>query len=68
MENKWKRPVNKDLWEQVEVFLAKTKEKGGEEMGWWSEDGAWPGAVDEFVAFVREKRAGVGGVDKMDVE
>jgi hypothetical protein len=34
--------VNKDLWEQVEVFMRKSLED--EEMGWWSPDGAWPGA------------------------
>ncbi|EDN09389.1 predicted protein [Histoplasma mississippiense (nom. inval.)] len=47
VEESWKRPVNKDLWEQVEVFMRKTKED--ETFDWWSEDGAWPGAIDEFV-------------------
>lgn len=35
-----------------------------ESLGWWSEDGAWPGVLDEFVAFVAEKRAEA----EMDVE
>ncbi|KAI5293292.1 Scaffold-type E3 ligase [Ascosphaera atra] len=48
------RPVNKDLWEQVEVFLEKAKED--ESLGWHSEDGAWPGALDEFAVFVKAKR------------
>lgn len=50
------RPVNKDLWNQFCELVAKTKEGEGENLEWWSEDGAWPTAVDDFVAFVREKR------------
>ncbi|KAA8648133.1 DCN1 family protein [Aspergillus tanneri] len=60
LEGRGKRPVNKDLWEQVEVFMRKTHED--EYFGWWSEDGAWPGALDDFVSWVQEKRGG------MDVE
>ena len=70
LEAKWKKSVNKDMWEQTGVFALKCLEDG--EMGWWSEDGAWPGVLDEFVGYVREKRkseAGGGGeVDGMDVE
>jgi DCN1-like protein 1/2 len=25
-------------------------------LSFWSEDGAWPGVIDEFVAYVKEKR------------
>lgn len=35
-----------------------------ETMSWWSEDGAWPGVLDDFVTFVNEKREGTS----MDVE
>lgn len=31
-------------------------------MGWWDENGAWPGVIDEFVAWVGEKR----GVERME--
>ncbi|KAK5085796.1 Scaffold-type E3 ligase [Lithohypha guttulata] len=62
-EGKNKRPVNKDLWNQVAELVAKTREEGGETLGWWSEDGAWPTAVDEFVAFVKEKREKGGAMD-----
>jgi len=57
------RPVNKDLWNQVAELVNKTREAGGEKLEWWSEDGAWPTAVDDFVAFVKEKRGpeAVGG-------
>lgn len=50
------RPVNKDLWNQVAELVTKTKEPGGETLEWWNEDGAWPTAVDDYVAFVKEKR------------
>jgi DCN1-like protein 1/2 len=55
-ETKHKRPANKDLWNMVGELVNKTAEPGGENMNWWSEDGAWPMAVDEFVTFVKEKR------------
>ncbi|ERF72323.1 hypothetical protein EPUS_06079 [Endocarpon pusillum Z07020] len=58
-EAKYKRPANKDLWNMVGELVNKTAEPGGENMDWWSEDGAWPMAVDEFVAFVKEKRGDV---------
>ncbi|KAL1961174.1 hypothetical protein VTO42DRAFT_3119 [Malbranchea cinnamomea] len=63
MESKWKRPINKDLWEQTEVLMRKTHED--ESMSWWNPEGAWPGAIDDFVAFVQEKR---GKANSMDVE
>lgn len=58
-----KRPVNKDLWNQVAELVNKTREPGGEDLSWWSEDGAWPTAVDDFVAFVKEKRSSEGAMD-----
>lgn len=64
MEEKVKRPVNKDLWEQVEVFMRKTLED--ENFTWWSADGAWPGALDEFVAYVQTKKG--KGSEAMEVE
>ncbi|KAJ5313474.1 uncharacterized protein N7443_000358 [Penicillium atrosanguineum] len=63
LEGRGKKPVNKDLWEQVEVFMRKSLED--EEFGWWSPDGAWPGALDEFVDYVKERR---GKGSEMDVE
>ncbi|BCR96835.1 DCN1 family protein [Aspergillus luchuensis] len=61
LEERGKRPVNKDLWEQVEVFMRKTMED--ENFGWWSADGAWPGALDDFVEWVQKKRG-----EDMEVE
>ena len=62
LEGRGKKPVNKDLWEQFEVFLRKAHED--EQFGWWSPDGAWPGALDDFVAYVQRKRNG----SQMDIE
>jgi DCN1-like protein 1/2 len=60
-----KRPVNKDLWNMVGELVLKTKEPDGESLNWWTEDGAWPMAVDDFVTYVKEKRK-VNG-DTMDI-
>lgn len=65
LEGRGKRPVNKDLWEQTEVFMRKTRED--ESCSWWSPDGAWPGTVDEFVQWVQEKRGGKNP-EQMEVE
>lgn len=68
MEDKWKRPVNKDLWEQAELFMRKTTED--ESLRWWSMDGAWPGAIDDFVGYVQVKRGkgSAGGTEAMEIE
>lgn len=68
LETRWKKSVSKDMWDQTGVFALKSLED--ESMGWWSEDGAWPGVLDEFVFYVRERRGGtvVGEVEsEMDV-
>ncbi len=54
LETKWKKGVNRDMWDQLLVFAMKTIEM--DDLSFWSEDGAWPGAIDEFVMFVKEKR------------
>ncbi|KAL2258885.1 hypothetical protein VTK26DRAFT_7630 [Humicola hyalothermophila] len=50
---KWTRSVSRDLWNQTFVFAAKTLED--ETLSFWSEDQAWPGLIDEFVVWCREK-------------
>jgi DCN1-like protein 1/2 len=62
-ESHSKRPVNKDLWNMVGELVLRTKQPGGESFDWWTEDGAWPMAIDEYVAFMK-KRNGDG--DSMD--
>lgn len=54
---KWTKSVNKDMWNQTFVFFEKTMED--ESLSFWSEDGAWPGVIDEFVAYTKEKRGDV---------
>lgn len=54
MTNKNKRPVNKDAWDQTFAFAEKTLEHG--DVSFWSEDGAWPGVIDEFVEWVKDKQ------------
>ncbi|KKY21127.1 putative defective in cullin neddylation protein 1 [Phaeomoniella chlamydospora] len=75
-EAKVKRPVNKDLWNMFGEMVFKIQEEEAKGVtttdgngykagfGWWSEEGAWPGAVDEFVEWVAERRKGAGvGMD-----
>lgn len=75
LEERWRKGVSKDMWDQTGIFVLKSLED--ESMGWWSEDGAWPGVLDEFVGYVRERRkeggyagvgAGAGGDGNGDVE
>jgi DCN1-like protein 1/2 len=58
LNDKWKKAVNRDLWDQTLVFEEKTR--SGEGLEWWSEDGAWPGVIDEFVSWCKTEK-GVGG-------
>lgn len=51
---KWTKTVNKDMWNQILEFFMKSKDD--EAMSFWSEDGAWPSVIDDFVVWVREKR------------
>lgn len=54
LESKWKKAVSKDMWDQTGLFV--TKSIKDESMSWWSEEGSWPGVIDDFVAFVKVKR------------
>lgn len=49
----YSRSVSRDLWNQTRLFAAKTMED--ETLGFWSEEQAWPGLIDEFVVWCREK-------------
>lgn len=54
LEERWRKSVNKDMWEQTGAFVLKSLED--DSMKWWSEDGAWPSVLDDFVGYVRERR------------
>ncbi|KAI2039172.1 Scaffold-type E3 ligase [Ophidiomyces ophidiicola] len=66
VEESWKRPINKDLWEQTEVLMRKTAEDPS--LRWWSPDGAWPGAVDDFVLLAKKRLGNSASSDTMKVE
>jgi DCN1-like protein 1/2 len=53
LQEKWTRSVNRDMWNQTLEFALKSIDD--ETLSFWSEDGAWPGVIDEFVAWYREK-------------
>ncbi|CAG8956616.1 hypothetical protein HYFRA_00011927 [Hymenoscyphus fraxineus] len=50
----WTKTVNKDMWNMTLEFLQKAM--GDETLSFWNEDGAWPSVIDDFVAWVKEKR------------
>jgi DCN1-like protein 1/2 len=51
---KWNKTVNRDMWNQTFEFFLKTMED--ETLSFWNENSAWPGVIDDFVAYVKEKR------------
>ncbi|SPO03061.1 related to SCRO protein [Cephalotrichum gorgonifer] len=69
LDEKWTRSVNRDMWNMTLEFALRSMED--ETLGFWSEDGAWPSVIDEFVAWCRETK-GIARVeergDGMDVE
>ncbi|KAJ5714781.1 uncharacterized protein N7483_011962 [Penicillium malachiteum] len=54
LEGRGKRPISRDLWGQIELFLIEANKD--ETFGWWDPEGAWPPTLDEFVAWVKAKR------------
>jgi len=52
-EVEYKRSVSRDLWNQTRLFAAKTMKD--ETLSFWSEEQAWPGLIDEFVVWCKEK-------------
>jgi len=67
VQEKYKKSVNKDMWDQTLVFAEKSL--ADENLSFWSEDSAWPGVIDEFVEYVKtDKRAGQSVGDAMEVE
>ncbi|KAK4154448.1 Cullin binding-domain-containing protein [Chaetomidium leptoderma] len=66
-QGKWTRTVSRDLWNQTLLFAEKTLLD--ETLGFWSEDQAWPGIIDEFVVWCKEKGiAKEKGGEIMEVE
>ncbi|KAL2158124.1 hypothetical protein VTH06DRAFT_4692 [Thermothelomyces fergusii] len=67
-EVEYRRTVSKDLWAQTRLFAAKTMQD--ETLSFWSEEQAWPGLVDEFVLWCKDKGIVPNGKngESMDVE
>lgn len=63
LKAKWTKSVNKDMWNQTFEFYQKSMQD--EALSFWSEDGAWPGVIDDFVAYVKHKR---GNVESMETD
>ena len=52
VQEKWKKSVGKDLWDQTLFFARKTVEDPS--LRWWNElDSAWPSILDEFAGHVK---------------
>ena len=54
--DKWTRSVNRDMWNQLLEFATRTLDD--ETLAFWSEDGAWPSVIDDFVAWCKERGIG----------
>ena len=55
LAERWPRSVNRDMWNMTLEFAFRSLED--ETLSFWSEDGAWPGVIDEFVAWYRARTA-----------
>ncbi|RKF73702.1 Defective in cullin neddylation protein 1 [Golovinomyces cichoracearum] len=53
LQENWNKTVNKDMWNQTFEFYQKSIDD--EKLSFWSEDGAWPGVIDDFVAYAKPK-------------
>ncbi|KAL7957229.1 Cullin binding domain-containing protein [Trichoderma compactum] len=61
---KWTRSVNRDMWNMILEFALKSIID--ESLSFWSEDGAWPSVIDDFVDWCRQK--GIGKPETMEVD
>ncbi|PTB65038.1 DUF298-domain-containing protein [Trichoderma citrinoviride] len=61
---KWTRSVNRDMWNMILEFALKSI--NDESLSFWSEDGAWPSVIDDFVQWCRQR--GVGKPETMEVD
>ncbi|UNI17181.1 Scaffold-type E3 ligase [Purpureocillium takamizusanense] len=64
LNEKWTRSVNKDMWNMTLEFALKAM--ADETLSFWTEDGAWPSVIDDFVEWCRVK--GITKSESMDVD
>ncbi|KAI1259118.1 DUF298-domain-containing protein [Xylariaceae sp. FL1019] len=55
LEENWKRSVSRDMWNQTLEFAFKSMDD--DTLTFYSEEGSWPGVIDEFVVWYKKKNA-----------
>lgn len=65
LAEKWSRSVNKDMWNMTLEFAYRSMDD--ETLSFYSDQDAWPGVIDDFVAWYREKHP-EESKDKMEVD
>lgn len=65
LAEKWSRSVNKDMWNMTLEFAYRTMDD--EALTFYSDQDAWPGVIDDFVAWYRKMHP-EESKDKMDVD
>ena len=60
----WKRPVNKDVWNQTLKFAQLTLNDGS--ISFWNEEASWPSVIDDFVGWVKKQKRGESNAEEMD--
>ncbi|KFH48433.1 Defective in cullin neddylation protein-like protein [Hapsidospora chrysogenum ATCC 11550] len=64
LSEKWTRSVNRDMWNMTLEFALKSSQD--ETLSFWSEEGAWPSVIDDFVEWCRQQ--GIAKSESMDVD
>lgn len=66
LQDKYKKSVNKDLWQQTLLFALKTVDDPS--LNWWNQESSWPAVIDDFVQHMQQLRAfeGLNG-DGMEI-
>jgi len=64
LSEKWTRSVNRDMWNMTLEFALKCSQD--ETLSFWSEEGAWPSVIDDFVEWCRQQ--GIAKSESMDVD
>lgn len=52
LQERWTRSVSRDMWNQTFEFALRSVKDPT--LSFWSEDGAWPGVIDDFVVWYRK--------------
>lgn len=58
LRDRWKKSVNRDMWNETLKFAQLTLED--EALSFWSEESSWPSVIDDFVEYVKKEKRGGG--------